>query len=289
MRSLMFVPGHLEHLLDKSALTNADVLLFDIEDSVQPKANKEIARKLISSKIKNQFFLNRVLFPRINDRESGELLKDISELCIKGVHGFVYPKAKTGKDIYFFCKLLETIEYERNFPIGTFGIIPLIETTSAALHAYDIATASPRVRAIAFGCEDYLADLQGTHNETQDSLLYPRSMVANAARAAGIAPIDTVHINVHNLVSLENNLILARSLGFEGMLVLHPKEIPLVHKYYSPSSVEVENAKKIIELSEIAISNGKGVALEKDVFAGPPLVLKAKKILERHKLCQQLS
>lgn len=66
------------------------------------------------------------VFPRVNDRESGHLLKDIQALTIEGVHGFMYPKSKRGEDIYFFDKLLETIEYEKKIPIGTYKIIPLI-------------------------------------------------------------------------------------------------------------------------------------------------------------------
>lgn len=287
MRSLMFVPGHQPHLLEKSAKSDADVLLFDIEDSVQPKLNKEVARTTVARLIESGTFKHKPIFPRINDRESGELLKDLNALCIEGVNGFVYPKAKTGKDIYFFCKLLETIEYEKQLPIGTFKIIPLIETTSAVIHAFEIASASPRVVAIAYGCEDYLADLQGKHGNNQNALFYPRSVVANAARAAGITPIDTVHIDVHNYADLEKNLQTACELGFEGMLILNPKEIPFAHRYFSPTPEDVQKARRIIEVSENAVAKGRGVALEEDVFAGPPLVLKAKKILERHHLCQK--
>ena len=125
----MFVPAHNDRLMSSAARVDADVLLLDIEDSVQPAANKQVARDNILRYLADGRFRSRVLYPRVNDRESGELLRDVYQLTVEGIAGFMYPKSKKGEDIYFFGKLLETIEYEKGFPIGTFKIIPLIETT----------------------------------------------------------------------------------------------------------------------------------------------------------------
>jgi citrate lyase subunit beta / citryl-CoA lyase len=279
LRSLMFVPGHNERLLNSAARSEADVLLLDIEDSVQPIYNKVLARKMVKQFVSEGKFSNHLVFPRINDRESGQLLKDVEYLSIKGVDGFMYPKAKTGQDIYFFDKLLETIEYEKGIEVGTFKIIPLIETAAAVLNAQEICKASKRVIAIAFGCEDFIADLQGIHDEAHESLFAPRAMIAMAARAAGVVPVDTVHINVHDLVDLERNLTVAKNLGFEGMLILNPKELELAHRYFSPSDEEIDNAREMLRLSHEAEKEGKGVALMNGKFIGPPMVLAAKKTL----------
>ena len=280
----MFVPGHNEKLLASAAKSDADVLLFDIEDSVQPNKNKLIARNNIKEWVLKGAFKNHFVFPRVNDRESGQLLKDIYALTIDGVHGFMYPKSQSGNDVYFFSKLLETIEYEKGIPVGTFKIIPLIETAAAVLNAQDICQASERVIALAFGCEDYISDLDGIHDHEGQSIFTPRALIAMAARANNKIPIDTVHINIHNLIELEKNLKVAKNLGFEGMLVLHPKELPLVHKYFSPTDEEVDEATQMLKLSELANEEGRGVAILDGKFIGPPLVLKAKKILNRHKI-----
>ena len=116
----MFVPAHNEKLMSSATRVNADILLLDIEDSVQPVENKQVARDKVIKYIEDGKFKGKHIFPRINDRESGQLLKDVTQLSISGVSGFMYPKAKTGKDIYFFDKLLETIEYEKSLEIGTF-------------------------------------------------------------------------------------------------------------------------------------------------------------------------
>ena len=172
LRTMMFVPGHNERLLLSASRSKADVLLLDIEDSVQPTSNKQIARDKIVEWVRKGAFKEHLIFPRINDRESGQLLKDVTQLTIDGINGFMYPKAKKGVDIYFFDKLLETIEYEKGISIGTFKIIPLIETAAAVLNAQDICQASKRVIAIAFGCEDFIADLQGIHDHKGQSLFW---------------------------------------------------------------------------------------------------------------------
>lgn len=283
-RSLMFVPAHNERLMNSACRTKADVLLLDIEDSVQPVENKQVARDNILRYISEGRFEGRALYPRINDRESGELLKDVYQLTVPGIEGFVYPKATCGQDIYFIGKLLETIECEKGIPVGTFKLIPLIETSGAVMNIQEICRACTRVVAVAFGCEDFVTDLQGKHDPEGNSIFTARAMIAMGARACGVYPIDTVHIRVHDLEDLEKNLILSKKLGFEGMLVLNPKELPLVHQYYSPSEEEVAWAKEMIALSDAAFAEGKGVAVKDNKFIGPPMLKMARKIVEKDKM-----
>ena len=280
----MFVPAHNERLMNSATRTPADVLLLDIEDSVQPAENKQIARDNILRYIAEGRFNGRSLYPRINDRESGHLLQDVYQLTVPGIEGFVYPKATCGQDIYFIGKLLETIEYEKGFPIGTFKLIPLIETTGAVVNIQEICKACSRVVAVAFGCEDFVTDLQGQHDTEGKSIYTARAMIAMAARACGVYPIDTVHIHVHDLDDLEKNLVLSKQLGFEGMLVLNPKELPLVHQYYSPSEEEIKWAEEMIALSNAAFTEGKGVAVKDNKFIGPPMLKMAKQILKKNDL-----
>lgn len=288
MRSLMFVPAHNEKLMESSLGRDADILLLDIEDSVQPAENKQIARDNIKRYLSEGKFANKIVFPRVNDRESGHLLQDIYQLALEGVDGFMYPKAKKGEDIYFFGKLLETIEYEKKLPLHTFKIIALIETPGAVMNIQDICTACPeRLIAVAFGCEDFMTELGGQHDGEGQSIFTARAMIAMGAKANKVVPIDTVHIKVHDLEDLEKNLILSKKLGFEGMLVLNPKELPLVHQYYSPSEEQVQWAKEMLELSEEAVKQGKGVAMKDNKFIGPPMVKMAKDILKKNNLCNK--
>ena len=288
MRSLMFVPANSLKYLNSSLESESDVLILDIEDSVQPIENKQVARDNIKSFLEAGKFDKKSIFIRINDRESGELLKDVMQLSLNGVKGFMYPKAKTAMDIYFFDKLLETVEYEKGIKTGTFKIIPLIETTSSVLHVEEICLSSDRNIAVAYGSEDFIADLEGIHDYEHASLYTPRALIAMGARSAGIIPIDTVHIRVHDLEDLEKNLKVSKNLGFEGMLVLHPKELKLVHKYFSPTQQEIDEANEIIDLSKEAESQGLGVAIKNGKFIGPPIIRRALKIISKHKLINHL-
>jgi len=282
MRSLMFVPAHNQKLLDSSLRRDADVLLLDIEDSV-PKIDKQIARDKIKEFVQRPEAKGKLIFPRVNDRESGELLKDLHQLTIQGIAGFMYPKSTKEEDVYFVGKLLETIEYEKNIPVGTFKIIPLIETAGAIVNIKEICAACERVVAVAFGCEDYVTDLGGKHDPDGQSIFYARNAIVNAARATGVLPIDTVHIKVHDLEDLERNLKLAKNLGFEGMLVLNPKELPLVNKYFSPSEEEISWANEMVQLTAEAKAEGKGVAVKDDKFIGPPMLKMAERILAKQR------
>jgi len=116
-----------------------------------------------------------------------------------------------------------------------------------------------------------------------------RALIAMGAKASGVIPIDTVHIKVHDLDDLEKNLILSKKLGFEGMLVLNPKEIPLVHQYYSPSDEEIQWASEMVNLSKEAALSGKGVAVKDNKFIGPPPMVKmAENILNKHRLIEKI-
>ncbi len=282
MRSLMYVPAHNNKLLESSVRRDADVLFLDLEDSV-PVFDKQLARDNIKAFAQRNDLKGKLIFPRVNDRESGELLKDLTQLTIEGVDGFLYPKATKGEDIYFVGKLLETIEYEKHMPVGTFKLMALIETAGAIVNIKDICTACPnRVVAVVFGCEDYVTNTQGKHDDEGKSIFYARNAIVNAARYAGIVPIDTVHIKVHDLEDLEKEVILGKKLGFEGMSVLNPKELPVINQYYSPSAEEVAWAREMVELAEEAVHEGKGVAVKGNKFIGPPMVKMAKNILAKH-------
>lgn len=162
------------------------------------------------------------------------------------------------------------------------SLIPLIETAGAIVEIKEICTACNRVIAVAFGCEDYVTDLGGKHDPEGQSIFYARNAIVNAARATGVLPIDTVHIKVHDLEDLEKNLILTKNLGFEGMLVLNPKELPLVNQYFAPSEEEVAWAEEMVQLTAEAKAEGKGVAVKEGKFIYRMLKM-AEKILAKHK------
>ncbi|MBN2461063.1 MAG: CoA ester lyase [Candidatus Cloacimonetes bacterium] len=283
LRSMLFAPGNRSDLHRKAAATTADAIILDMEDSVLDKA-KEAARSTIVNSVKSGIFGDKILVVRLNDLDSGHLLKDIIALTIKGITGFIYPKSYVLEDITFFDRFLTSVELDKGFTRGHFKMIPLIETAAAVLHAEEICQASPRIIAAVFGSEDFLADIRGFHDGTGRSMLYPRAQMVLAARAAGIIPIDAMHINLHDLEDLEEHLKVAKVLGFEGKLLLHPKEIELAHRYFSPTSAEVKQARKLVELTRQAAVDNMRVAFLDGCLVGPPMLISARNILKRAEL-----
>lgn len=281
MRSLLFVPGHIKRYLDKATHCDADVLLLDLEDSV-PISEKEHARSNIVEYIRREDRKPQHIFPRVNDVESGELLRDIRALTIPGVEGFMFPKGRDEKDIFFFSQLLETIEREKGISLGTYKIIPLIETTKSLTRITEICHSTPRIIAVSFGSEDFLTDVHGERDEDNTNIAVARALVSICARASGVIPIDTVYTNVHDENGLRKHILQGKGLGYGGMLAVSPRELPSINELYSPSDTELKEAEMIVKQVEDAAKMGKGIILnERDAFIGPPAVKRAVNIIQR--------
>ena len=284
MRSMMFVPGHNPKLLESASKSNADALLFDVEDSVQPPENKLLARKMIVEKSQEKIYDKFYKFVRVNEIGTEFFLQDIIQLTEAKIDGFLLSKTETYEDVKFLDNLLTSIEIERGYESGKFKIVPILETTKSIVNVKEIATASDRIIAIGFGSEDFVSDLQGVRDFGTDvSLFNPRAYVAIVARAFNLEAIDAAYINVHDLKGLEKHLQVGKTLGYGGMWVLHPKQNTLVNKIYSPTKEEYSNANRILELYEKAKELKKGVAIIDGTFIGPPVIIKANSILDRIK------
>ncbi len=282
LRSMLFVPGHNERLLRSAAGTQADAVILDMEDSVTPDANKIIARSLCGRLIVEGLFAGKRVFVRLNDVDSEFLSDEVRAFSPLPVDGFVFPKVFNEKDIYFIDHLLHVAETENRLDDNRLKLVPIIETCGALVNLDAICRASGRIIAVAFGCEDFVADLRGVHDPQAQSLFYPRAQIAVTARYHGIIPIDSVHVDVHNMQDLEYNLGIARNLGFEGMLLLHPKEIEPAHRYFSPSQTEYENALEVVRLTGLAREQEKGVAIMNGRFIGPPMLRAARNVIRRY-------
>jgi citrate lyase subunit beta/citryl-CoA lyase len=287
-RTVLFAPGHNDKIIASAARSNTDAVVLDIEDSVMPFNVKEIARNNIVRHIKEGTIKNKIVFVRVNDATSGLLLTDLQAVTLEGVDGFYYPKIKTAKDIIFVDKLLEAIEYQKGFPIGKFKIVAIIEETAAVLNAQEICQASKRVICLAFGSGDFMTSLKGVLDDERFSLNTPRALIALAARANNVIPLDTPFYNVKDEEGLKYNLEIAKKLGYDGLTILHPLQIEPVHRYFTPSEKEVADAKEILRLNEEAHKNQQGVAIINGVFIGPPMVAEAKNLLKKWKLIEEL-
>lgn len=278
MRTFLFVPGHIEKLLKKGSQANADCIALCLEDAV-PLSEKENARQTIKKVLSEGYFRHKPVFVRINPMDTGLTLRDLVAVACRELDGFVYPMAYTPDDIKSFDAQLSLIEAQKGLAKGHFSIVVLIETPLAILNAYDIAKASSRVVALLFGCEDYMAEMESRYSIDDRSLFAPRSMLAMAARAAGVVPIDTPYVRVHDLDGLKRFATLGRDLGMAGMLVVTPSQIDIVRDCYTPSQEAIEYAADVVSAAEAAEKEGKGIVIVRDKFVSPPTLKQAIKLL----------
>lgn len=288
LRSMMFVPGHNEKIIESASKSKADALIFDLEDSVQPSSNKALARELIVKSASDPKFDRFQKFVRLNEIETEFFLQDVLQVTEANIDGFLLSKTNTKEDVQYLDNLLTSIERERNLEIGKFSILPILESAQSIININEIATSSSRIIALGFGSEDYVSDIQGVRDfDTNISISYPRSLVPIVARAHKLEAIDAAYIKVHDLEGLEKHLETGKILGYGGMWVLHPKQNDKVNEVFSPTKEEYEDSKNFLRLYEEAQKINKGVAIIEGKFVGPPLITKSNDIIARVELIER--
>lgn len=286
LRNMMYVPAYRERFIEKSLTAPADAIIYDLEDSV-PDVFKPEAREILRSYIEKGVFKNRTVFVRLNPLESNMLSEDLKYVLHEDITGFMPSKIYTAADMDYYDKLITQLEAENDIPIGHFKLTPLIETTSAVMDIYNIAKQTKRTVAVCFGGEDFLNDLEGLHKEPPRSLDYPRAAIAIAARAAGVQPIDTPYLAIHNEEGFIKEENISFEMGFAGIQILSPRQIPLANQCFTPDAEEVERSKAIVEACKQSAQAGSGVAMYKDKMIGPPMRKRAEKVLETMELIRE--
>lgn len=222
LRSMLYVPAYKEKFIEKALGEKADALIFDLEDAV-PENFKPEARKILKSYIDKGAFKGKMVLVRLNSLKSNHTLEDLRYAVHEDIDGFMVSKITRAEEISFYDELLSKLEAEYGIENGHFKLTILIETTSAVMDAYRICTASDRVIAACFGGEDYLNDVHGVHSEPPHVFDYPRAVIITAARAAGILPIDSPYLAVHDEEGFMKEERLSYEMGFAGIQVLSPR------------------------------------------------------------------
>jgi citrate lyase subunit beta/citryl-CoA lyase len=273
-RSRLYAPGNNPRLLVGIELHGADCVLLDLEDSVPP-AEKAAARVLVKHLLGAIDFPNEV-WVRINPLDLGGR-EDVAEVVRGRPHGVALPKAESGGDVVALSKELAKAEQAVGAPLGSTWIMPILETAKGILHAEEIAAADPRVAVIAFGAEDFTRDVGA--RRTAESLLFARSMIVTAAKAAGVQASDTVYADVEDETGLAAEAHLARDLGFDGKGAIHPGQIPALHAAFTPSEREMDEARVIVAAAEEAGARGIGAIAIGGKMIDRPVLERARRAL----------
>ena len=210
VRSLLFVPGNREDMLEKALALSPDVLVPDLEDSV-PKdhAEKARARQIVSSMLPRLAEASPLVIPRVNSVDSGLIEDDLEAVVGPHIDGVSVGKTGTAQEVEAVSRTLARLERETALPDGKLALIPWLETALGVQNAFAICGASPRVVAVAFGAEDFSRDM-GIDPADSPEMAYPRSAVAIAAVAAGVHPLDTPYVRFRDIQGLEADCRIAR-------------------------------------------------------------------------------
>lgn len=256
LRTMLFVPGNNMRMIHKAATLEADAVILDLEDAV-PMAEKETARIFVRDSIELVKSGGPEVFARVNALTTGLTAEDLDAVICETLDGIILPKSDSKADILKVQGLIGKVEKKRGLD-SSCSIVPLIETAKGVLNVDEIASAGKRVIALSFGAVDYARDMGIDLSPEGIELLYPRSKIAVAAKAASIQAIDTPFVDIMNKEGLVEDSRLARKLGFKGKLVIHPSQIDAVNQIFSPTVEQIEYARKVIAAFKEAEEMGSG-------------------------------
>jgi len=269
--SRLYLPGNSPNLMINAGIHRPDGIILDLEDAVAPD-KKDEARYLVRNALRGINFYGAERMVRINQGERG--LDDLEWVIPHHVNLILLPKCENPDQVRDINKRIDTIR-KRTKQKNPVWIMPIIESALGVINAFAIASAAENVVAIAIGLEDYTADLGTQRTKEGTESFLARSMVVNAARAAGIQPIDSVFSDVGDMEGLKQNVLMSKALGFDGMGCIHPRQIKVIHENFAPSIDEIEKAKKIVFAFHKATEQGLGVVSLGTKMIDHPVVKRA--------------
>ena len=274
LRSWLYVPGHVDRFLKSAQATDADAVIIDLEDAV-PAADKARARAAVADAVAGFAGRGLSVWVRVNPVGSAWWTDDVAAAAAAGVDGIRLPKADAPDAVQATAGLLDA-----NRTPGSVRIVAGIESAAGVAAAYEIAAASDRVAALAFGAADFCADI-GVDGGWEATLL-ARSSLVLASRRAGIAPpIDSAYTLLDDADGLMSTTLAARSLGFFGRSAIHPRQVEVINRAYTPSGAEIERARAILDEA----GDGGAARVGSGEFADAAIVRRARQVValaDRH-------
>ena len=268
VRSWLYVPGHHQERIAKALAAGADAVVIDLEDSVPPELKplaRQVAVKMAEARQMDDGAPR--LWVRVNDPMGPWGEDDLDALHGVPLDGLRLPRAES-------AVVVSNVAQRSGLPLQL-----LLETAEGLMNARELAAAHSLVTGVGLGEADLAADLRVVSDE---GLAWARGWVVAVSRAANLqSPIQSVWTNVADNEGLRADTEQARQTGFLGRSVIHPRQIPVVHSVFTPSSTEVDTALAIVEAFEQAARRGEVAVLDdKGRFIDPAVVERARLVLE---------
>jgi citrate lyase subunit beta/citryl-CoA lyase len=278
-RSMLFIPGNNPGMMQDAHIYGSDALMFDLEDSVTLQ-EKDAARMLVYQALKTIDYNSVERVVRINPLSTPFGTEDVEAMIRAGAQVLRMPKTEMARDVQDLEVLIARVEEASGIPVGSTAIIAAIESALGVVNAWEIARASRRLVALAFGAEDFTANMKTSRSKEGTELLQARAQIVLAARAAGIDAIDTVFSDLNDMDGLVRETQLIKQLGFDGKSVINPRQIKPVHQVFTPTAEEIEKARRIVKALRQAEAKGSGVVALDGRMIDRPVVLRAQRIIE---------
>jgi citrate lyase subunit beta/citryl-CoA lyase len=275
-------------MLKKAATFETKWLIPDLEDSV-PASEKIAARKIVAEHIPALAKAGKLLAPRVNSMSSGLAEDDINAVTSNDIVGISIGKIGNIEEMERLEQIISSAEQRAGVSPGQITVLPWLETAEAVINAYQLCRSSKRIRWTAFGAEDFSADMgisrtvddTDTTNTTaiEPGLAYPRSVVAIAARAAGVHALDTPYTKFTDPEGLRAEALLAKSIGYKGKLAIHPAQVEIIESVFMPTDAEIDRAKRVLAIAAEAEAEGRGsISLDGEMI-DMPVILRAQNVL----------
>jgi citrate lyase subunit beta/citryl-CoA lyase len=278
-RTMLYVPGNNPGMIRDAHIYGSDCIMFDLEDSVSIR-EKDAARFLVFNALYSLDYGNKELVVRVNALDSKLGISDLEAIVRTRKAIIRLPKTESAQDVWDCAKEIARIEGEIGVEIGSTKMMAAIESAQGVLNAQEIAKSSKRLIGIAIGAEDYVTDLKTSRSPEGMELLFGRSMVLLAARAAKIDAIDTVYSDINNEDGFRQEVRLIKQLGFDGKSVINPKQIAPVHEIFTPTEKEIKKSLAIVTAIEQAQQRGSGVIALNGKMIDKPVAERAIHLLD---------
>jgi citrate lyase subunit beta/citryl-CoA lyase len=269
--SRLYLPGNTPSMMLNAGVHNPNGIILDLEDAVAPDKKHE-ARYIVRNALRSVNFYGAERMVRINQGKLG--IEDLDFIVPNNVNLILIPKCENASEIIKIDEKIAEISKQKsiNYPIW---YMPIIESALGVENAFEIAKSSPNVCSMAIGLEDFTADLGVRRTNEAAESFYARTRIVNACKAAGIQPIDSVFSDISDMEALATNVKTSKSLGFEGMGCIHPRQIPVIMQNFAPEQIEIEKAQKILRAFNEAKAKGLGVVSLGTKMIDAPVVKRA--------------
>jgi citrate lyase subunit beta/citryl-CoA lyase len=254
-------------------------VILDLEDAVAT-AEKVATRAAIAAVLDQP--RTGLLYVRVNASDTEFCCGDLVAVVRPGLDGIILPKVESPATIATIDWLLLQIERQRGLKEHSIDLIPIIETARGLTHLDAILSSNTLVKRVAFGAGDFTLDVNMQWKRDEAELAYARARIVTASRAAGLeAPLDTVWVDLQDSEGLEASARAALACGFQGKMCIHPNQVPVVNRVFTPSEDEIAFAERVV--AAFAKAEAEGVAsIQLDgKFIDYPIVYRAQRLLEK--------